>query len=373
MREPTFSLKDRLFNAKTLGQLGREYAAGLPGFDGAAFAEKALSGVADRSLVACLDWFADCLQPHLAQDFPTMADQLEAMMPAPLDPTLRDDDFGHFIHAVPGILAERHGLEDHTERALDLLHAGTQRFSMEFSIRAFLNRWPEETLARMRIWAEDENYHVRLLVSEGTRPKLPWARAVSVGPEDTLPLLDKLYGDGTRFVTRSVANHLNDIAKTAPDRVLERLQGWQDAAGQTTKELDWMRKHALRTLIKDGHPGAMTMLGYRGDVPVTVGLSLEASEVRIGAALSFTVTCTAEEALPVLVDYRIRFQRPSGRPGEKVFKLKTGQIAKGKALVLKKTHKLKGDATTFQLCPGTHVLTVQVNGVDRAEARFELI
>ena len=148
MAKKTFSLKDQLFNARTLGQLGQEYAAGLPGFDAEAFTARALSGVEARSLLECLDWFADCLEPSLAADFPKIADQLEAMMPPPLDPTLRDDDFGQFIHAVPGVLAVRHGLEDHRERALDLLYEATQRFSMEFYIRPFLNRWPDETLAR---------------------------------------------------------------------------------------------------------------------------------------------------------------------------------------------------------------------------------
>ena len=131
--------------------------------------------------MARLDWMADCIEGHLADDFVTMADQLEAMMPAPLDPSLKDDDFGHFIHAVPGILDVRHGLEAHRERALDLLYEATKRFSMEFYIRAFLNRWPEETLARLKVLSGDENYHVRRLVSEGTRPKLPWAKAVDHG------------------------------------------------------------------------------------------------------------------------------------------------------------------------------------------------
>ena len=104
-----------------------------------AFHKAALSGIAERSLVACIDWFADCLEPHLAADFPTMADQLEAAMPAALSPQLKDDDFGHFIHGLPGNLAVRHGLRDHRERALDLLYEATKRFSMEFYIRPFLN------------------------------------------------------------------------------------------------------------------------------------------------------------------------------------------------------------------------------------------
>ncbi len=368
----TFSLKDQLFNAGSLGDLADELAAGIPGFERDAFHRKALSGIAERSLMECLDWFADCAEPYLAPDFPTMADQLEAAMPQRLDPSLSDDDFGRFIHAVPGILAVRHGLEEHRERALDLLYAATQRFSMEFYIRAFLNRWPEETLARLANWAGDENYHVRRLVSEGMRPKLPWARKVDLNLDQTLPLLDRLQADETRFVTRSVANHLNDVAKTDPDAVLERLAAWEAEGSQNPKERAWMRRHALRTLIKDGHPGAMEMLGYRGDVALDVSVTVVAPAVQLGDALTFEVTLTGESC-PVLVDYRIRFARPSGRSAEKVFKLKVGQVTADKPLVLKKVHKLKANATTFELHKGAHGLVVQVNGADRAEAAFEIV
>lgn len=368
---PTFSLKDQLFNAESLGDLADDYAAALPGFDRDAFLKAALSGIPDRTLLACLDWFADCLEPYLAPDFPAMADQLEAALPPRLDPSLRDDDFGRFIHAVPGVLAVRHGLE-YPERALDLLHAATQRFSMEFYIRPFLNRWPEMTLARLEAWAGDENYHVRRLVSEGTRPKLPWAGKVDVGLDQTLPLLDRLHGDPTRFVTRSVANHLNDIAKTEPDPVLDRLAGWAASGEQVEKEHQWMRRHALRTLVKSGHAGAMEMLGYARDVPLDVQVEVATPVVARGAALEFEVCVTGEQAMSVLVDYRLRFARPGGKMGEKVFKLKVGRLEAGRPFVLRKVHKLKANATTFVLYPGMHGLVIQVNGVDRAEAEFEV-
>ncbi|WP_299614643.1 DNA alkylation repair protein [uncultured Tateyamaria sp.] len=369
----TFSLKDQLFNADSLGDLADEFAAGVPGFDRDGFHAAALSGIAERTLMECLDWFADCAEPHLASDFPAMADQLEAAMPPRLDPSLRDDDFGRFIHAVPGVLAVRHGLEAHRDRALDLLYAATQRFSMEFYIRPFLNRWPDQTLARLAIWAGDGNYHVRRLVSEGTRPKLPWARKVELTQDQTLPLLDRLQADPTRFVTRSVANHLNDVAKLDPEAVLERLSAWEADGPQAAKEREWMRRHALRTLVKDGHSGAMDMLGYRGDADVSVSLDVATPSVALGEALAFSVTLEADDALPVLVDYRIRFARPNGKTGEKVFKLKVAEVKPGTPLVLKKVHKLKANATTFELHPGSHGLVVQVNGVDRAAASFEIV
>ncbi|MGJ8545132.1 MAG: hypothetical protein ACSHWZ_06780 [Sulfitobacter sp.] len=368
-----FSLKDHLFNSGTVGRLAAEYAAGIPGFDGARFQAEALGGFEARELLARLEWMADCLEPQLAADFETMAAQLEAAMPAPLDPSLRDDDFGHFIHAVPGILAMRHGLEAHRERALDLIHAATQRFSMEFYIRPFLNRWPQETLARLALWAGDENYHVRRLVSEGTRPKLPWAKSVDLVPEQVWPLLDALHGDSTRFVTRSVANHLNDLSKTVPDQVLARLTAWRAAGRQEAKELDWMTRHALRTLVKQGHSGALEMLGYRGDVQVQAQIHLAQPRFVIGEMLQFECHLRSAEAAPVLVDYRLDFARPGGKRAQKVFKLKMTKTKAGAVLRISKNHRLKGDATTFTLHPGLHAVILQVNGRDAARAEFELL
>lgn len=367
-----YSLKDDLFNPRTVGQLAQEYATGVPGFDAARFEAEALAGFAERELMARMEWLADCVETQLAPDFPTMADQLEAAMPARLDPDLKDDDFGQFIHAVPGILAVRHGLDAHRDRAMALLYQATQRFSMEFYIRAFLNRWTEETLADLRLWAEDDNYHVRRLVSEGTRPKLPWAKAVNLTPDQTLPLLDRLHRDPTRYVTRSVANHLNDLSKTHDALVLEQLSGWKAEAAQAPKELDWMTRHALRTLIKQGHAGAMRALGFDARVPVTVDLNIETPQVARGEALIFSCTVASATDLPVLVDYRITFARPDGKAGEKVFKLKKGRATAAKPFAARKVHKLKGDATTFRLHPGRHEVTVQVNGIDRAQGSFEL-
>ncbi len=371
-----FSLKDQLFNADSLSDLAAEYAAGLPHFDARKFHVDCLAGLQGRELLERLDWIADCIEAQLAQDFPTMADQLELAMPDRLNPELMDDDFGRFIHAVPGILAVRHGLEAHRDRALDLLFEATKRFSMEFYIRPFLNRWPEETWARLQDWAVDENYHVRRLVSEGTRPKLPWAKKIDLDPLAPLELLDRLHADPTRYVTRSVANHLNDISKIAPDRVVARLQDWAETGLQKEKELQWMTRHALRTAVKVGDVNALALLGYHAEAPVELEmLSLDTESVIIGQALEFTV-CLATKAnsdVPVLVDYILTFHRPNGRVGQKVFKLKQSKVPTGGQINLSKRHNLKGNATTFTLYPGPHKLAIQVNGRILGEKSFDLV
>lgn len=367
-----FSLKDQLFNAHTIADLAREYAV-LPGFDSARFQVDAISGLAERGLLERLDWLADCVEAQLPADFSDMADALEAAMPPLLDPDKTDDDFGRFIHAVPGILAVRHGLENHRDRALDLIESATQRFSMEFYIRPFLNRWPDETLARLDRWVEHDNYHVRRLVSEGTRPRLPWAANITLDPLVPLRFLDALHADPTRYVTRSVANHMNDLSKLAPDRVVATLQSWQQAGRQTPRELDWMIRHALRTAVKRGEAGALALLGYAQDRDMSVRLNVMPNPVSIGDAVEIAVTLEAPEDLSVLVDYRIQFHRPNGRMGEKVFKLSSAHLKAGVPLTLTKAHKLKAGASTFTLHPGPHRVTVQINGQDRAAAELELV
>ena len=79
-----------------------------------------------------------------------------------------------FIYMPHLFFVAKYGL-DHFEESMRAQHALTQLFTAEFSIRAFLEKHPAQTLARLREWAKDPSPHVRRLVSEGTRPRLPWA------------------------------------------------------------------------------------------------------------------------------------------------------------------------------------------------------
>ena len=110
---------------------------------------------------------------------------------------------------------QKYGLDDY-EAAIRLQSELTRRFTAEFSIRVFLERYPESTYAQMVAWAQDDNAHLRRLASEGLRPRLPWAprlRAYQLNPRPVLAVLELLKDDPERYVQRSVANNLNDIAK----------------------------------------------------------------------------------------------------------------------------------------------------------------
>lgn len=365
-----FSLKDQLFNAEKTAYLAGLFASADQSFDALSFQNNVMERLGDLELKERIVWIAQCLQQAVPGELPDIAPKLLRALPPPLDPTRSDDDFGDFIFAPLGEWVVATG-RDHPELALDLLEELTQRFSMEWAIRPFLNLYPERVLARMELWCDHDSYHVRRLVSEGTRPRLPWGQAVGLELTDPLPLLDRLHADKTRYVTRSVANHLNDIARKSPDLVLGRLRDWAEDEQQSQKELQWMTTHALRSLVKSGHPQAMKVLGYDPDAQVNVDLRA-APEARIGEALSFDVELTGLGDQPVLVDYIIHFQRPGGKTSAKVHKLKQAALRDG-SLSISKAHKLKGNATTFKLVPGPHRLEIQVNGRVRAEAGFELL
>lgn len=368
-----FSLKDQLFNRPKVHYLSALLCGAEPGFDAPAFEARVMDRLPELELKQRIDWIATCLEEALPEDFVAAAQIIAASLPPPLDPGKTDDDFGDFIFAPFGEYVVRRGLEEHLDLSLGLLEQVTQRFSMEFAIRPFLNRWPDAVLGRMADWAHHPNYHVRRLASEGTRPKLPWGMKVTTEADVPIPLLDALHADPTRYVTRSVANHLNDLSKIAPDLVFQALDRWQKGGQQAPKELRWMTTHALRTLVKKGDARALDRLGFRADAPVQLtSLALGKDQLAIGDMLEFTAVLEADEKVPVLVDYLIWYHRPSGREAFKVFKLKQGVVTANAPLQLTKRYRLKGDATTFTLHPGPHRLSLQVNGRILGEVEFQL-
>ncbi len=358
-----FSLKDHLFNKQRVGYLASLLAVADKNFDAKGFEREVMSKLLTLELKDRIRWIAEVLTRHLPADYKKAAAVIVRALPPPLDPTKTDDDFGEFILAPFGEYVAKEGCtKEHLELSLETLRELTMRFSMEDAIRYYLRAFPKETLRVMKVWARDENYHVRRLVSEGTRPLLPWSGRVPLTTADTLPLLTTLHADPTRYVTRSVANHLNDIAKKEPAVVIDTLRQWQKAGKQDVRELTWMTKHALRTLIKQGHSDTLSLLGYDSADYSVDRFSVAAAELQAGEVLSFATTVTATADTSLLIDYVIHFVKKNGTTAPKVFKWKMVSLKQGESLQLTKNHRLKADAITFTLYPGEHAVELQING-----------
>jgi 3-methyladenine DNA glycosylase AlkC len=370
-----FSLKDHLFNKERLEYLADLFSAADDRFEASIFVHETMLLLPKLELKQRIVHIASTLEKHLATDFRVAAKQISIALPPPLDPTKKDDDFGDFIFAPLGEFVVRNGLtKKHLNLSLATLREITQRFSMEDAIRRFINAHPQETLAVLKQWANDSNYHVRRLVSEGTRPSLPWSGRLSIDVETPISLLDQLHGDSTRYVTRSVANHLNDISKTHPPVVFSALKRWRRQGSQDPSELLWMSKHALRTLIKRGNADALTFLGFSSKPQIKITqFTLKSSRIRSGQSLEFAFSVTATRNETLMVDYVIDFVKANGKLSPRVHKLKQLSLSKGEKVVVSKRHVLKADATTYTLYPGTHRVTLQINGKSFGTRSFEVV
>jgi 3-methyladenine DNA glycosylase AlkC len=250
----------------------------------------------------------------------------------------------------------------------------TKRFSAEFSIRAFLIKYPERTYAQMLAWARDDNAHLRRLASEGTRPRLPWAprlRAFQQDPRPVIALLELLKDDPERYVQRSVANSLNDIGKDHPELVVEVCRRWLKGA---TADRQWVVKHALRSLVKKGHRGALETLGAGGRPNIRItGVKLTPKNVELGGIVrfSFEIASMGKEDQYLLIDYAVHFVKANGATKPKVFKLRKVVLAPSARIDLGGAISL-AEMTTRRHYPGRHRINALINGVTHPLAEFDV-
>lgn len=371
--DTTFSLKDQLFNPDTLAILAAGVANAYPSFKRKKFENLVLSRFDELELKARIDWMAQCLNAYLPDDVSHAREILLRALPAPLDPNLADDDFGRFIWVVPGeCIALSSCNDNHVDEGLAFLRESTKRFSAEFAIRPFLLRFPKQSMAFVHSCTDDSNYHVRRLASEGIRPYLPWAPRANVPISDILPVLDRLHTDPTRYVTRSVANTLNDISKMAPQAVVETLQIWQGKGLQKSAELNWMTRHSLRTLLKTGHDQALALTGYPTR-PEFVMRNVQAStHVQLGEALQWRGELHSKANQKLKIALRIHFLKANGSHGVKIFAVKDMQVAVGERVALVKNLPFK-PLTTRVLYPGKHLVELSVNGCLSHKKVFDLL
>lgn len=372
--EKQFFLKDQLFNAKKVTKLAQEITAVYPDFNQLAFEKKVVLAFPKQELMERIAHIRDTLFEFLPSDFEKVVAIILAALPSELNHKNEDNDFGDFIYAPYSYFVAKYGCsKKQVGVSLLALEEITKRFSAEAALRDFINSFPEETLKKATGWTSHKNYHVRRLASEGTRPNLPWAKKIHTAPEVMLPLLDTLYSDKTRYVTRSVANHLNDISKTNPALVVATLKRWQKEGKQNPAELAYITKHALRTAVKQGDQRALAHLGYSTPMVEVKSLALTQSQVQVGESLefSFTLQSAVSKSQVLLIDYLIHFKKASGKLSPKVFKLKTLTLEAGQSVPFKKVHTLK-PMTTRTLYSGEHVLELQINGASFGVVPFTL-
>ncbi len=354
------------------GKIAGMIALVYPDFDGEAFLRTALDGYEPLELMPRGRHIARALRRHLPGEYPEAVEILINSLGPKLDGT---ESFGMapFLYLPHVFFVADYGL-DHFEPSLRAQYEITQRFSAEYSIRAYLERHPEATLARLRQWVDDPSPHVRRLVSEGTRTRLPWAsrlRDFQRDPSPVIALLELLKDDSELYVRRSVANNLNDIGKDHLEVLVEIAQRWMAGASE---DRQWVVRHALRSAVKRGDSDALAVLGFAGDEALVVRHArISPDRVAIGESvtLAFEITNTSAAPQRVLVDFVVHFVKANGSSSPKVFKLTTLDIAPGEAATLSKSLSLI-QRTTRKHYPGTHRIDAMLNGIVAPLGSFDL-
>ncbi|MGC0362513.1 3-methyladenine DNA glycosylase AlkC [Rhodococcus sp. 27YEA15] len=275
--------------------------------------------------------------------------------------------------AVAG-LATGSGNHEDFDAGMALLASLTPRLTGEFAIRTFLDADLDRALGIVLDWTGHDDEHVRRLASEGTRARLPWARrvrALTDRPESTVPVLDALYRDDSEYVRRSVANHLNDLSRADASLAVSTAKRWLTRPDATTVKVV---KHALRTLVKAGDPGALELLGFAPPTEIEISnFVVDRDVVPSGGDLrfDFVVHNNGAESLTVVVDYVVHHVKANGKTAPKVFKLTTRRLEPASATSIGKRHSF-APISTRTYYPGEHSIDVQINGVQQGRKSFQL-
>lgn len=360
------------FSPALVQRIAASFTAVHPKFPASAFVRDATRGLDRLELLARGHHITAAMAKHLPARYPDAVDVIvRSLGPVHDTDELEGVGMGPFFYLPHVFFVATHGL-DHFELSMRAQHALTQRFTCEWSIRPFLERFPEATLATLDVWSRDPSPHVRRLVSEGTRPLLPWATRVGWlmrEPKRVLPLLERLKDDPASVVRRSVANHLNDLSKAQPGLVCDVAERWLDGATDARRALV---KHALRTCVKRGDARALALLGFGGVPSADVtNVVFTPKRVPIGGSVrvSFDVVSTARRPQSLAVDLVVAFVKARGQASEKVFKVGTATLAARETASFAKRVSVAVH-TTRTPYPGRHEAFAAINGERRKLGAF---
>lgn len=322
------------------------------------------------------DWEARELKERMRHITTVLHDFLPADYRSALDILYRTSaslgDYG-FQNMVFSDYVAVYGLDD-WKASVPALEQFTQQVSAEFAVRPFIVRDQDRMMAQMFRWAQHEDERVRRLATEGCRPRLPWGISLytlQADPSPILPILEQLKHDESESVRRSVANNLNDISKDNPDVVIGVLRRWQV---HDTQEIRQITSHALRSLLKAGHPDALELLGYPSEPAIAVrNLTIEPHIVPMDSSVtfSFDVESLGDGSQNLMIDFVVHLMRANGKQTPKVFKLSKRTIQPGEVLHIAKEFSF-APVTTRKYYAGEHAIEPKINGKVFERAEFVL-
>lgn len=361
-------MKNKFYNYDSLQELAFRVKAVYPLFQVADFVDDCMDETWEElALKARMRKITVNLGKQLPNDYEQalgVIDKVVAGYPAGLN----DNAFIFFPDFV-----EVYGQE---ERHWDLSIAALERYTplstAEFAVRVFIIQHEAAMMRQMGAWTTHDNEHVRRLASEGGRPALPWGQALSNFKKDptlVLAILEQLKSDTSLYVRKSVANNLNDISKTHPDLVAEIARNWYGENEYT----NWIVKHGCRTLLKKGNKEVLKIFDFSDADQVDVKeFTLLATSLSMGGDLSFQCTILAKDTTKMRLEYGIDYVKANGKRSRKIFHISEILLQENQEKLYTKSHSF-ADLSSRKHYPGTHSITLIINGIERETLDFELL
>ncbi len=359
-----------IFNFDSLKKMAKTFKLAYPDFN----AKRFLLGIE-----ASLEPLEMKARVHLIKDrlilaLPKSATQSFPILIASLKSPSNPSGLSGFLVWPLTQFVEDQGLSDFS-LSMTALKEMTKVFTSEFAVRSFLKLHQQQTLKLFAKWTNDPNPHVRRLVSEGARPRLPWGAHLpdfAKNPKLTWSLLEALHLDNSEYVRKSVANHINDHSKNHPDFVLRNLRRWKKQ-NPNSPDLDRLVRHATRSLIKLGNSQAFALHGIVASEVKVAKIKVKTLRIRLGSQFRAMVELHNQGKKPaeVILDHSFEFLKANGKHGKKIFKGRRLKILAGEKKVLELSVPLVA-VTTRTYYPGRQYWSLQLNGKPQERFAFSL-
>jgi 3-methyladenine DNA glycosylase AlkC len=351
-------------------------------FDAQGFVDTAIENLVGLRLKERVEQITHSLINYLPNDFDTTASILLASLDMPVDdsddtnnPSLKKNHTNGIAGAAVLPLARYVYLlgQNNFATSTQLLKEMTKQTPVEFELRFFLLHYPDKTMKLLKTWVNDRNQHVRRLVAEVSRTRLPAAmplHAYIKDPSPVLALLEQLKDDPSADVCRSVANSLHDIAKDHPKLIIKLATQWMQEA---SKERQQLLRRACRTLIQRGNKKSLALFGFKPPKLRQTYLEILTPSIVFGEALQFRVSFNSashtDQAL--LVDYVIHHQKNNRRIPLKVCQWSKITLSSGTYRRFSRKHIMR-NTSMHVYCAGHYTVEVRLNSVPIVSAVFEL-
>jgi 3-methyladenine DNA glycosylase AlkC len=220
-------------------------------------------------------------------------------------------------------------------------------------------------LPLVQAWIAHPQPAIRRLVVESFRPRGVMLAHIVELKQDPAPLraiLEPLLDDESDYVRKAVANNLNDISRDNPEVVLDWAGEWNTPDASEGRR--WILSRAMRTLVSNGEPAALAILGYAPPTSLDVTwLDTTPATVEINQLLpfEFRISNRSETSAHVLLLLTIDAPGKGSARRTSRYHLWKSLVGAGQTVsASKRVHFV--DKSTQRKEPGTYRLIVTVNG-----------